>query len=51
MNTPGKHDGILRGWVDSKLVFEKNDIRMRDINSLKIETVWIHVYYGGTWTA
>jgi len=51
MNTPGKNDGILRGWVDGKLAFEKTDIRMRDVPELKIETVWVNVYLGGTWTA
>ena len=51
MNTPRKNDGILRGWVDGKLVFEKADVRMRDVAALKIETVWINVYHGGKWTA
>ncbi|MGK0186783.1 MAG: hypothetical protein ACI9R3_002566 [Verrucomicrobiales bacterium] len=51
MNTPGKNDGILRAWVDGALAFEKQDIRMRDVDSLKIETVWLNVYYGGTWEA
>ncbi len=51
MNTPGKNDGVLRGWVDDNLVFEKTDVRMRDVDKLKIETVWINVYHGGTWTA
>ena len=51
MNTPGKNDGILRGWVDGRLVFEKTDVRMRDVPELKIETVWLNLYYGGTWTA
>ena len=41
----------MRGWVDDKLVFEKNDIRMRDVANLKIETVWINLYYGGSWSA
>lgn len=51
LNTPGKNDGILRGWVDGKLVFEKTDVRMRDVDTLKIETIWLNLYYGGTWTA
>ncbi|WP_146600801.1 polysaccharide lyase [Novipirellula aureliae] len=50
-NTLGKNDGILQGWVDEKLVFEKNDVRMRDADTLKIETAWLNLYYGGTWTA
>ena len=51
MNTPGRNDGILRGWVDGRLAFEKRDIRMRDVDSLKIESVWLNVYLGGTWTS
>lgn len=51
LNSPGENDGILRAWVDDRLVFEKTDVRMRDIDRLKIENVWINVYYGGTWKA
>lgn len=51
MNTPGKNDGILRGWVDGKKAFEKSDLRFRDVDTLKIETVWLNVYYGGEWSA
>ncbi|TWU57143.1 polysaccharide lyase [Rubripirellula reticaptiva] len=51
LNTPGKNDGVLRAWVDDRLVFEKSDVRMRDVDNLKIETVWLNLYYGGTWTA
>ena len=51
MNTPRKNDGILRGWVDGKLAFEKTDVRLRDVSSLKIENIWINLYHGGTWTA
>lgn len=51
MNTPQKNDGILRGWVDGKLAFEKMDVRMRDVPDLKIECIWINLYHGGTWAA
>lgn len=51
MNTPRRNDGVLRAWVDDRLVFEKTNVRMRDVESLRIETVWINVYHGGTWTA
>ncbi len=47
----GNNDGILRGWVDGQLVFEKTDIRFRDVTNLKIECIWFNVYVGGTWTA
>ncbi|UCF14340.1 MAG: hypothetical protein JSW59_13075 [Phycisphaerales bacterium] len=51
MNTPGKNDGILRAWIDGTPAFEKTDIRMRDVATLKIEAVWLNVYLGGTWTS
>jgi hypothetical protein len=53
LNTPddsggrGKNNGILRGWIDGQLAFEKTDIRFRDVGSLKIEEVWVNVYHGG----
>jgi hypothetical protein len=53
LNTPGdtgsrgQSDGILRGWIDGQLAFEKTDIRFRDVDALKIEEVWINVYHGG----
>ncbi len=51
MNTPGENDGILRGWVDGRLAFDRTDVRMRNVDHLKIEIVWINVYYGGSWAA
>lgn len=51
MNAPGQNDGIPRGWVDGRPAFEKTDVRMRDVETLKIETVWLNVYLGGSWTA
>ena len=51
MNTPGRNDGILRGWVDGQVAFEKEDVRMRDVDTLRIEAVWLNVYLGGSWAA
>jgi hypothetical protein len=48
LNTPGKNDGVLRAWVDGKLAFERTDLRYRDVPDLKIETLWMNVYHGGT---
>ena len=49
MNTQGKNDGILRGWVEGQPAFEKTDVRMRDVDTLRIEAVWLNVYLGGSW--
>jgi hypothetical protein len=48
LNTPGHNDGIMRGWIDGKPAFEKTDVRMRDVDNLKIEMVWVNIYHGGT---
>lgn len=51
MNTPGEHDGVLRGWVDGDLAFEKTDLRFRDTTDLKIQDFWFNAYYGGSWSS
>jgi hypothetical protein len=51
LNTPGQPDGVLRGWVDGRLAFEKTDVRFRAVDRLKIEAVGINVHLGGTWAA
>ncbi len=48
LNRPGASDGELRAWVDGALVFEKTGLRFRDVPELKIESVWMNVYHGGT---
>jgi hypothetical protein len=48
MNTPGQNDGVLKAWIDGVLVFTRNDLRFRDIPILKIESLWMNVWYGGT---
>ncbi len=47
MNTPGENDGILRAWIDGRLAFARTDVRMRDVADLKIENIWLNVYFGG----
>ncbi len=48
LNTPGEHDGILRGWVDKEHVHTSEDWRWRDTADLKIEEWWAHFYHGGS---
>lgn len=48
LNSPGVDDGVLRAWVDGRLAFERPGIRFRDVSSLKIESLWLNVYHGGT---
>ena len=44
---PGRHDGVLRGWIDGAPAFERTDIRFRDMDTLRIEDIWVNVYHGG----
>lgn len=48
LNRPGQSDGELRAWIDGELVFEKTGLRFRDVADLKIESLWMNVYHGGT---
>lgn len=45
---PGARDGVLRVWVDGRPAFEKTDLRFRDVDTLRIEQIWMNVYHGGT---
>ena len=45
MNTPGKHDGILRAWVDGELAMQNKNLRFRNIPELKVEQFWMNFYY------
>jgi hypothetical protein len=54
LNTPaakpggkGRNNGILRAWLNGHQVFEKRDIRFRDVDTLKIRNAWFHFYHGG----
>ncbi len=47
LNTPGNNDGILRGWVDGRLAYERLDWRWRDVDTLKVEQIWMNIYHGG----
>ena len=49
VNTPGKRDGIIRGWVDGALAFEKSDLgfRAEGYEQYDIAEIMWHVYHGG----
>ncbi len=50
MNTPGKADGVIRGWVDGKLAYEKTNMifRLPAHHNLHVRTAWLNVYKGGS---
>ena len=47
----GNNDGVLQGWIDERLVFNRSNLRFRDLGTLKIEKLWGNIYVGGSWTA
>ena len=51
MNTPGRADGVIRGWVDGKLAYEKTNMvfRLPGHDNLHVRTAWLDVYKGGTY--
>lgn len=47
LGSSGNNDGVIRGWVDGRLVFEKTDIRFTDMDYIKIQVADFGLYYGG----
>jgi len=47
LNKPGAADGLFRVWVDGRLLLERQQIRMRTVDRLHIETAWLNVFHGG----
>lgn len=52
MNTPGEYDGILRGWMNDNLAYERTNYRFRstdhpDVGVTRAEAAYI--YWGGSW--
>ena len=43
----GRADGWLRAWVDGELVFDRRRLHIRDTEALRIESIWVNIYYGG----
>lgn len=48
---PGRADGVLRAWIDGRLVFERENIVFRHTDGLQIERIWLDFYHGGALTA
>ena len=47
LNDLGKNNGVLKVWLDGRLVMEKLDLQYRKSAHLHIEWVWFNVYHGG----
>lgn len=47
-NGTGVANGVVRGWIDGVLVFEKTDAVLRKNRAIKVDEVWLDHYHGGT---
>lgn len=47
LNTPGRHDGRIRAWIDGRLRGEMSRMRFRDVDAVKIRRFEILNYFGG----
>jgi hypothetical protein len=52
MNTPGRNDGIIQGWLDGFLALDVEGLRFRDTESFAIDLFYFSTFFGGndpTW--
>jgi hypothetical protein len=49
-NTPGKRDGRIAFWLDGKLTADFQNLRLRDIDSLKIDRFQLALHIGSNKT-
>lgn len=48
LNTPGQDDGVLRMWLDGTAVGEVGGLRLRDSARLRVDGVFVDVFFGGS---
>jgi hypothetical protein len=46
-NTPGQRDGRIACWLDGKLIADFPNLRLRDVETLKMERFGVGLYIGG----
>lgn len=53
MNTPGDHDGVLRGWVDGQIALDRDGLLFRgsDAEDVRVQEFVNTVYFGGQWAS
>lgn len=44
---PGKKDGVMRAWLDGKLVLERTDLRFRDAPAVGLDQFYFSTFHGG----
>ena len=48
MNTPGKRNGSVSGWLDDEKVIDVDNLRFRDVSSIKIDKILFETFFGGS---
>jgi hypothetical protein len=48
MNTPGKSNGLVEGFIDGKLCAVQTGMRFRDVASLQIDRLFFSTFFGGS---
>lgn len=52
MNTPGRNDGAITGWVDGEMAFRQGGLRLRRVGEkVGARHFWLNIYHGGKLTA
>ncbi|XP_041378355.1 uncharacterized protein LOC121390574 [Gigantopelta aegis] len=47
LNTPGRTDGVIRVWFNHKLVYEEENVSIRQTDSVKIDGIFFSTFFGG----
>ena len=47
LNEFGKDNGVIRVWLDEKLILEEKNLYFRSVDSLKIEGILFSTFFGG----
>lgn len=48
LNTPGKHNGLIEGYINGKLCAVQTGMRFRDISTLMIDRIFFANFFGGS---
>ena len=48
LNKPGHKNGVVKSWLDGKLVLNKQGMRFRNVNRLEIDRLLFASFFGGS---
>lgn len=47
LNAPGRTNGVIRVWLDGKLVVNEQNLRFRDTSTLHLTGIYFDTFFGG----